>query len=48
MGTHKGWTFDPSREIWFAKTGKNTWTEIPGALDDAPSFSVAQYIAKYL
>jgi len=38
LGRHNGWTFDPAREIWWAKTGPNTWTEIQGTLDDAPSF----------
>jgi hypothetical protein len=32
-----GWTFDPSREIWWAKTGPATWTEVSGTLDDPPA-----------
>ena len=36
METCNGWTFDPSREIWWTKTGPSTWTEVKGALDDPP------------
>jgi hypothetical protein len=32
------WHFDPSREIWWAKTGPNTWTEVRGAFDDPPTW----------
>jgi hypothetical protein len=39
METCNGWTFDPSREVWFAKTAANTWTEVKGALDDPPSWA---------
>jgi hypothetical protein len=30
------WTFDPAREVWWAKTGEQTWTEIMGTLDHPP------------
>ena len=43
-----GWTFDPSRERWWAKTGENTWTEIAGALDDPPSFPASSVIVTRL
>lgn len=36
--TVNGWTFDPAREVWYAKTGRNTWTEVKGTMDAAPSF----------
>lgn len=34
-----GWTFDPTSEEWFAKTGPNTWSIVKGALDDPPTFA---------
>jgi hypothetical protein len=37
--TRSGWTFDPSREIWWAKTGPDMWSEVKGAFDDPPKFS---------
>ena len=37
--TAGGWTFDPAREVWQAKTGTATWTEVKGALDNPPLFS---------
>lgn len=33
-----GWTFDPTREVWWAKTGAGTWSEVSGSLDDPPGF----------
>lgn len=33
-----GWTFDPTREIWWAKTGPSTWSEVKGAYDDPPTW----------
>lgn len=33
-----GWTFDPAREVWWAKTGPSTWTEVRAAFDDPPRF----------
>ena len=33
-----GWTFDPSREVWWAKIGPSTWREVKGAFDDPPSW----------
>jgi hypothetical protein len=41
IAQHNGWTFDPSREVWYAKTGDGTWTEVKGALDDPPGFAPA-------
>ena len=41
IGRHGGWTFDPAREIWWAKTGPSTWTEVPGAIDNPPRFPPA-------
>jgi len=34
-----GWTFNAAREIWWAKTGPNTWTEIKGTPGEPPPFS---------
>lgn len=31
-----GWTFDPAREIWWAKIGPATWTEVRGTMDNPP------------
>jgi len=39
MGHVNGWAFDPTREIWQAKTGPATWTEIAGALDNPPTWA---------
>jgi hypothetical protein len=39
---HNGWTFDPSREVWWAKTGPSTWTEVKGAFDNPPAFTPGQ------
>lgn len=36
--TRNGWTFDPAREVWWAKTGPDMWSEVKGALDDPPKF----------
>ena len=33
-----GWTFDPSREVWWARISEHTWREVKGALDDPPSW----------
>ena len=33
-----GWTFDPSREVWWAKVSPSTWREVKGAFDDPPSW----------
>lgn len=30
------WTFDPARQVWWAKSGENTWTEVKGTLDQPP------------
>ena len=30
------WTFDPGREVWWAKSGPDTWTEIMGTLEHPP------------
>jgi hypothetical protein len=38
IGRHNGWTFDPGREVWWAKTGSATWAEVKGALDDPPAW----------
>lgn len=38
QATRNGWTFDPAREVWWAKTGPSTWTEVRGAYDDPPRF----------
>lgn len=38
-----GWTFDPAREIWWAKTGPHTWTEVKGTLDDPPTWEPVTY-----
>jgi hypothetical protein len=37
--TVSGWTFDPSREVWFARVGENRWMEMAGALDEPPSMT---------
>ncbi len=34
-----GWTFDPSREVWWARLGECTWREVRGTLDDPPTFT---------
>jgi hypothetical protein len=34
-----GWTFDPAREVWWAKTGPSTWTEVHGTPDTPPTWS---------
>ena len=34
-----GWTFDPARQVWYAKTGPDTWTEVTGTLDSPPPFA---------
>jgi hypothetical protein len=34
-----GWTFDPSREVWYVKTSANTWTEVKGDIDNPPSWA---------
>ena len=39
MGYCNGWTFDPSREVWWAKTGPSTWTEVKGTLDEPPTWA---------
>jgi len=39
METCNGWTFDPAREIWWAKTGPSTWTEVSGTFDDPPRWA---------
>ncbi len=36
--TALGWMFDPAREVWRARTGPDTWTEVQGSLDDPPQF----------
>jgi hypothetical protein len=33
------WKFDPAREVWWAKTGPSTWTEVRGTYDDPPRFA---------
>jgi hypothetical protein len=33
-----GWRFDPSRQVWRARTGENQWTEVKGTLDNPPSW----------
>jgi hypothetical protein len=38
MGKCNGWTFDPAREVWWARTGPSTWSEVAGTLDDPPSW----------
>jgi hypothetical protein len=45
LSRHNGWTFDPAREVWYAKTGPSSWTEAPGALDNPPSRTPAEYAA---
>jgi hypothetical protein len=37
-----GWTFDPTREVWFARVSENTWREVKGALDNPPSWRPEQ------
>ena len=37
--TSNGWTFDPAREVWFARIGPDMWTEVKGALDSPPKFT---------
>ena len=39
IGQYRGWTFDPSDESWFARTGPNTWSVVKGAIDDPPSWA---------
>jgi hypothetical protein len=41
VGHSNGWTFDPTDETWYAKTGPNTWSVVNGALDDPPTFTPA-------
>jgi hypothetical protein len=36
--TANGWTYDPVDQVWSARTGPNTWTLVPGDLDDPPTF----------
>ena len=37
-----GWTFDPTREVWWARVGPNTWREVKGALADPPSWPASR------
>jgi hypothetical protein len=39
LASRNGWTFDPTREVWFAKVGADLWTEVKGALSDPPKFT---------
>lgn len=39
LGRHNGWTFDPSREVWWAKAGPSTWTEVRGTLEQPPAWA---------
>lgn len=45
--TVNGWSFDPAREVWIAKTGQNTWTEIKGSFDDPPKFRPEQIVSEF-
>jgi hypothetical protein len=38
QGKVNGWRFNPAREVWWAKTGPNTWSEVQGTYDDPPRF----------
>lgn len=38
MGYVNGWVFDPAREIWWAKTGPATWSEVAGTLGNPPGW----------
>ena len=37
--SRNGWTFNPGREVWWAKVGPDMWSEVKGALDNPPRFS---------
>ena len=39
MGCASGWTFDPAREIWWARTGPATWSEVAGTLGNPPTWA---------
>ncbi len=45
LAAYDGWTFDPSREVWFARTAENRWIETAGTLDDPPHRTPAAYAA---
>ncbi len=38
IGKVNGWTYDPSRMVWWARVGKNTWREVKGDFDDPPTW----------
>ena len=38
QGKVNGWRFSPDREVWWARTGPSTWTEVKGGYDDPPRF----------
>lgn len=38
-GRVNGWTFDPSREVWWAKTGPALWSEVAGTFDSPPAWA---------
>jgi hypothetical protein len=47
LAQHNGWTFDPTREVWFVRTSANTWTEVKGALDNPPSWTAQSEIDRH-